>query len=296
MEHVGNDRWRAHFTVAELGEYEYTIEAWVDRFETWRHELSKKFGAGQEVSSELLEGAAIVRRIVETDGGLLEEAAASLEDATEPVETRVARALSEPLRSAMVRRPDRSLATRYDRVVEGHGRTGARPLRRLVRDVSAVGGTRSVAQRDVRRGGQRSCPTSPAMGFDVLYLPPIHPIGRSFRKGRNNCARGGSERSRQPLGDRIGRGGTRRRSSRASARSTTSIASSKPRDRHGLEIALDLAYQASPDHPYVREHPEWFRQRPDGTIKYAENPPKKYQDIYPINFESDGVARRSGSS
>jgi starch synthase (maltosyl-transferring) len=285
MEHVGNDRWRGHFTVAELGEYEYTIEAWVDRFETWRHELSKKFGAGQEVSSELLEGAAIVRRIVETDGGLLEEAAASLEDATEPVERRVARALSEPLRSAMVRRPDRSLATRYNRV-----------LKVTVERVRARFGAwyemfpRSAGTDPGRSAtfgeAARLLPYISSLGFDVLYLPPVHPIGRSFRKGRNNTLEAGPNDPGSPWAIGSDKGGH--------DAIEPGLGTIDDFDRfveaarsHDLEIALDLAYQASPDHPYVREHPEWFRRRPDGTIKYAENPPKKYQDIYPINFESE---------
>jgi starch synthase (maltosyl-transferring) len=285
MEHVGNDRWRGLFTVAELGEYEYTIEAWVDRFETWRHELSKKFGAGQEVSSELLEGAAIVRRVGETDGGLIEGAAASLEDATEPVETRVARALSEPLRSAMVRRPDRSLATRYHR-----------SLKVTVERVRARFGAwyemfpRS-AGTDPRRSATfgeaaRLLPYISSLGFDVLYLPPIHPIGRSFRKGRNNALEAGPNDPGSPWAIGSEEGGH--------DAIEPGLGTIDDFDRfveaarsHDLEIALDLAYQASPDHPYVREHPQWFRQRPDGTIKYAENPPKKYQDIYPINFESE---------
>ena len=128
---------------------------------------------------------------------------------------------------------------------------------------------------------------SPGMGFDVLYLPPIHPIGRSFRKGRNNSLEADRGRSGQPLGDRRSSGRPQGGRTGSWARWRTSTGSSRPARRHGLEIALDLAYQASPDHPYVKEHPEWFRRRPDGTIKYAENPPKKYQDIYPINFESD---------
>ena len=128
------------------------------------------------------------------------------------------------------------------------------------------------------------------MGFDVLYLPPIHPIGRSFRKGPQQHARRRPRRSGQPLGDRLGRG--RPHGGPAGARHARRLRPLRRgrAQRHGLEIALDIAFQASPDHPYVREHPEWFRHRPDGTIKYAENPPKKYQDIYPIDFESRRLA------
>jgi starch synthase (maltosyl-transferring) len=285
MEPLGNDRWSARFQVAEPGEYEYTVEGWIDRFETWRDELSKKFGAGQDVSSELLEGAGIVRGTIESDGGVLKKAAAGLEDPTARVETRVSHALSESLRSAMRRRPDRSRSTRYDHV-----------LKVTVERVRArFGAWYEMFPRSAGTDPSRSATFDEAanllsyissMGFDVLYLPPIHPIGRSFRKGPNNSLQAGPNDPGSPWAigseegghDAIEPGlGTMEDFERfiEAARS------------YNLEIALDLAYQASPDHPYVREHPEWFRRRPDGTIKYAENPPKKYQDIYPFNFESD---------
>ena len=290
MEHVGNDRWRAPFTVDALGEYEYTIEAWIDRFETWRLELSKKVGAGQDVSSELLEGAAIVRQSRETDGGLVkdglvQDAAAALENTKERVEARVAGALSESLRNAMGQRPDRSRATRYGRVLKVM----------VERERARFGAWYEMFPRSAGTDPARSAtfdeaaallPYVSSMGFDVLYLPPIHPIGRSFRKGPNNSLQAGPTDPGSPwaIGSEAGGHdavepglGTIDDFDRFVAAART----------HNLEIALDLAYQASPDHPYVRAHPEWFKRRPDGTIKYAENPPKKYQDIYPINFESE---------
>ena len=276
----------AHFTVAELGEYEYTIEAWVDRFETWRHELSKKFGAGQDVSSELLEGAAIVRRIAR-----------------------------EPMAACSRRRPRRwrMRPGRSRRAWRGHCRAAAQrdgaaagsaawppattaSLKVTVERVRARFGAwyemfpRS-AGTDPRRSATfgeaaRLLPYISSLGFDVLYLPPIHPIGRSFRKGRNNALEAGPDDPGSPWAIGSDEGGH--------DAIEPGLGTIDDFDRfveaarsHDLEIALDLAYQASPDHPYVREHPEWFRQRPDGTIKYAENPPKKYQDIYPINFESE---------
>jgi starch synthase (maltosyl-transferring) len=285
MEHLGNDRWRARFAVDEIGTYEYTIEGWIDRFETWRLDLSKKFGAGQDVSSELLEGAALVRGTLETDGRLLNDAAAALENAAGRVEARVARALSESLRSAMGRRPDRSRATRYDRVLKVT----------VDRERARFGAWYEMFPRSAGTDASRSAtfaeaarllPYVSSMGFDILYLPPIHPIGRSFRKGPNNSLQAGPHDPGSPWAIGSEEGGH--------DAIEPGLGTLDDFDRfvdaaraHNLEIALDLAYQASPDHPYVREHPEWFRRRPDGTIKYAENPPKKYQDIYPINFESE---------
>ena len=278
MHIVGNDTWRGSFTVDTLGRYEYTVEAWVDRFGSWRHELSTKFGAGQDVSSELLEGAALLEA-----AGLAEHA--MLRDADRDEGERVAAALSAALARAMARRADRRRATRYDRVLgvlveRERARFGA--WYEMFPRSAGTDPSRSATFREA----QARLPYIAAMGFDVLYLPPIHPIGRSFRKGPNNTLTPGPNDPGSPWAIGSAEGGHKavepglgtlddfERFVEAAA-------------RHGLEIALDLAYQASPDHPYVTEHPEWFRRRPDGTIKYAENPPKKYQDIYPINFESD---------
>jgi starch synthase (maltosyl-transferring) len=278
MEPAGNDRWRGQFTVDALGEFEYTVEGWVDRFETWRHELSKKFGAGQDVSSEMIEGAAIVGRVHEVAG-------AALGDTTVPLERRVAHALSESLREQMRRRPERSPSTQYDRI-----------LRVVVeRERARFGAWYEMFPRSAGTDAARSAtfdeaaarlPYVASMGFDVLYLPPIHPIGRSYRKGPNNSLHAGPNDPGSPWAIGSDEGGHDAVEPGLGTLDDFDRFVEAAR-RHHLEIALDLAYQASPDHPYVKEHPEWFRRRPDGTIKYAENPPKKYQDIYPFNFESD---------
>ena len=187
-------------------------------------------------------------------------------------------------------------ATRYDRDAARDRRARARALRRLVRDVPALGRDRSrrAARRSTRP--RRGCPTSRRWASTSLYLPPIHPIGRSFRKGRNNTLDAGAGRSRQPVGDR--RRGRRPHGHRARARHARRLRSLR---RGGASGTASRSRSTSPSRarpiiPRSREHPEWFRHRPDGTIKYAENPPKKYQDIYPIDFESRGLARRSGTS
>jgi starch synthase (maltosyl-transferring) len=303
MEPAGNDRWQAAFTAEVLGEYEYTIEGWIDRFGTWRSELSKKFGAGQDVASELLEGAALIRETLErletvppargerfagsgqTDvHGFLADRAAALEAITAPQGERVALALSEELDALMGTYPDRSRATRFDGVL----RVTVEPTR------ARFGAWYEMFPRSAGTDASRSAtfeeaaarlPYVASMGFDVLYLPPIHPIGRSFRKGPNNSLTPGPNDPGSPWAIGSDEGGH--------MAVEPGLGTLEDFDRfveaaahHGLEIALDIAFQASPDHPWVREHPEWFRHRPDGTIKYAENPPKKYQDIYPIHFES----------
>jgi starch synthase (maltosyl-transferring) len=289
MTALGNDRWSARFAITELTDYEYTIEGWVDRFETWRQEISKKAAASQDVSSELLEGAALVQaavaRIRSADrAAQLKDAATAMDDRSAPLKARLEAALSPDL-SRLMAGTDRGEATRYDRV-----------LKVLVeRERARFGAWYEMFPRSAGDDPTRSAtfdeaaarlPYIASMGFDVLYLPPIHPIGRSFRKGRNNTTDPGPDDPGSPWAIGAAEGG---HTAVEPALGTLAdfdrfVAAAR---RHGLEIALDIAFQASPDHPYVKTHPEWFRHRPDGSIKYAENPPKKYQDIYPFDFLSD---------
>ena len=277
MEPAGNDRWRAQFSVSSMGVYEYTVEGWIDRFGSWRHELSKKVAAEQDVSSELLEGAALVRDV--------KDGAAVLGNATLAQDARVAAALDERLARAIAQYADRSGATRYDRVLQVT----------VERERARTGAWYEMFPRSAGTDPSRSAtfdeatarlPYVAAMGFDVLYLPPVHPIGRSFRKGPNNALTTDPEDPGSPWAIGSEEGGHMSIEPGLGTIDDFDRFVEAAR-RQGLEVALDLAYQASPDHPYVREHPEWFRRRPDGSIKYAENPPKKYQDIYPINFESE---------
>lgn len=280
---LGNDAWSASFAIEELRDYEYTVEGWIDRFGTWRHELSKKVEAGQDVSSELLEGAELLARTADHTPAI-QKAQALLADPHADASARIDAALGDELAADMAARPDRSRATRYARV-----------LRVMVeRERARFGAWYEMFPRSAGTDPTRSAtfaeaaerlPYVASMGFDVLYLPPIHPIGRSFRKGPNNTLTPGPNDPGSPWAIGGPEGGH--------DAVEPGLGTIEDFDRfveaarqHGLEIALDLAYQASPDHPYVTQHPEWFRHRPDGTIKYAENPPKKYQDIYPLNFES----------
>jgi starch synthase (maltosyl-transferring) len=293
MTPLGNDLWQAEFVVTALGRHEYTVEGWIDRFASWRLELSTKVGAAQDVSSELLEGAAIVSRAGARAAagrdtalrGTLAAAAAALADTGRPAGERVAAALADALARAMDAVPDRSRATRYDRMLGVIVERERARFSAWYEMFPRSAGTDPARSATFEEAAAR-LPYVKAMGFDVLYLPPIHPIGRSFRKGRNNSltAEAGDPGSPWAIGAEEG-GHTAVEPGLGTIDDFDRFAEAAR--KQGLEVALDIAFQASPDHPWVREHPEWFSHRPDGTIKYAENPPKKYQDIYPLNFESD---------
>ena len=289
MRPLDNDRWQGVFRVDTLGRYEYTVEAWVDRFASWRQDLSKKAGAGQDVSLELVEGAALVAvavdRAADTKSGEPVLATLGILQNGDDLAARMAAALSDDLATFMAARPDRNHATRYDRIL---------PVV-VDRERARFGAWYEMFPRSAGTDPSRSAtfaeaaailPYAASMGFDVLYLPPIHPIGRSFRKGPNNTLTAGANDPGSPwaIGSEEGGHTAVEPGLGTIEEFDTFVAAAAAQ---GLEIALDVAFQTSPDHPYVREHPDWFRQRPDGSIKYAENPPKKYQDIYPLNFESD---------
>jgi starch synthase (maltosyl-transferring) len=286
MAHGGNDRWTAAFAVTAPGWHEYTVEGWIDWFGTLRRDLGKKADAGQDVASELSELAELVRttaaRVGGADGDWLRGQADRI-GGTEPQPVRVQAALDPALLTLMGRHADRSRGHTYERVLRvwaDRERARFSTWYELFPRSTADEPGRHGTFRDV----ERRLPYVAGMGFDVLYLPPVHPIGRQFRKGPNNTltpgpddpgspwAIGGPEGGHTALHPQLGTLADFDRLLKAAG-------------RHGVEIAMDVAFQCSPDHPYVKEHPGWFKHRPDGTIKYAENPPKKYQDIYPIDFE-----------
>jgi starch synthase (maltosyl-transferring) len=286
MRSLGNDRWQGAFVVAEVGRYTYTVRAWVDRFKTWARDLAKRLEAGQNVAVELLIGAALAEQAIP---GAPQKDATRLRAAAELLraggDLGVREALSDKLAALMSRYPDRHLATTYGTelaVVVDRERARFSAWYELFPRSCAAESRQHGTFRDV----EEQLPYVAAMGFDVLYLPPIHPIGRTYRKGRNNTITAEPHDPGSPwaIGAREGGHtaihhalGTLNDFRRLLARA----------EQHGIELALDIAFQASPDHPYVREHRAWFRARPDGTIQYAENPPKKYQDIYPFDFESE---------
>lgn len=285
MHALPNDRWFGEFDVHAVGWQEISAVAWVDRFATWRYDFNKRVAAGQDVRVDLQIGAQIVDEAVENNRsiGALATLAKQLRSDDIGLATQVA--LSPALEVMMRQHGVRHFVTEWptpskifvDRVKGRFSSWYEFFPRSASNDPNRHGNFKDVEKRldYVQR-----------LGFDVLYLPPIHPIGRAFRKGKNNSptagpddvgspwAIGGPEGGHDAIHPQLG--------TLADFDQLVKVASDK-----GIEIAMDLAFQCSPDHPYVKQHPEWFRHRPDGTIQYAENPPKKYQDIYPFDFECD---------
>jgi starch synthase (maltosyl-transferring) len=287
MRALGNDRWRGAFTVAHVGRYRYAVTAWVDPFLSWRHDFARRIEA-EDLRIAALAGADLVaaagRRAAGADRDALAQWAARLRG-EETVPGLRALALDEELGAIASRYPDRRFASTTDveyPVVVDRERARFSTWYELF--------PRSCGPDASTHGTLRDCesrlPYVARMGFDVLYLPPIHPIGRERRKGRNNTLEiaPGDVGSPWAIGAAEG-GHTAIHPQLGTIEDFRKLAASAR--KHGLELALDIAFQCAPDHPWVAAHPSWFRRRPDGTVQYAENPPKKYQDIYPLNFESD---------
>jgi starch synthase (maltosyl-transferring) len=292
MQSIYNDRWRAAFPVESLGRHYYRVEAWVDRFQTWRHDLEKRAAAGQDLHVDLLIGAELVKaaagRASGADSQLLAEFAEriSAEGSFQSSDqsTRYAVAEHADLLALMERHADRSLATTSDELpimVEDERAAFSAWYELFPRSYGKEIGQHGTLQEVIAH-----LPYVAGMGFDVIYLPPIHPIGEAFRKGKNNAvtAEAGDVGSPWAIGGL--QGGHKAIHPQLGTTDDFHALVAAAADR-SIEIALDIAFQCSPDHPYVREHPDWFRSRPDGTIQYAENPPKKYQDIYPFDFECE---------
>ena len=289
MRLVDDDRWTGQFLLERNTRYAYTIEAWTDAFGSWVAEIERRVAAGQtDLGSELLEGVELVRAaaahpLAGESAGLrlaLERCARAANQ-----QARLDLLLDPTLRRAVSCAQERRDRTRYEHELEV-----------VVDRVRAGWGAwyelfpRSQGEPPDRHGTFDDCirrlPEIQRLGFDVLYLPPIHPIGRSHRKGPNNAltAEPGDPGSPWAIGAVEG-GHTAVHPALGTLEGFRRLLDAA--QTCGIEIAIDLAIQCSPDHPWVREHPEWFYRRPDGTLKYAENPPKKYQDIYPINFSCE---------
>jgi starch synthase (maltosyl-transferring) len=252
MEPIGNDRWHGCFEVTELGRWQYTVTAWIDRWASWQWELKRKLEAGQrDLSSELLEGAVLA--------GLPSLTAdEALDPATAPKEER-------------------------------RGETTGMPLELFVdRERARFGSWYELFPRSWGgfAGVEEQLPRLAELGFDVVYFPPIHPIGHTHRKGRNNALDAGADDPGSPWAIGGPEGGHTAISPELGTIDDFDRLVARARELE-IDIALDFAIQCSPDHPWLDEHPEWFHRRPDGTLKYAENPPKRYQDIYNVNFDSE---------
>ncbi len=313
------DRWSAAVLLHRIGRWSYSVEAWTDSFGTWRSGLEKKHAAGLDVTSELLEGAAMVdaaarrakgdarvalaqsaatlRGIEDEGGGRDRRGARSVETSTKRDATvvreaattsqaaRVAAALAPELLALVEQHLPPTGLTRYEReleVIVDRERAGFAAWYEMFPRSQATEPGRAATFRDA----ERRLPEIAALGFDVVYLPPIHPIGRTHRKGANNALVSGPDDPGSPwaIGNELG-GHTAVEPALGTLADFEHFVARA--GELGMEVALDYALQCSPDHPWVKEHPEWFFIRPDGTIKYAENPPKKYEDIYPLNFWCD---------
>ncbi|MDQ3450516.1 MAG: alpha-1,4-glucan--maltose-1-phosphate maltosyltransferase [Actinomycetota bacterium] len=287
----GTDRWSAVVSADEVGSWTYHVEAWGDPFATWRHDAGIKVPASLDVELMLEEGARLfeqaAKKVPRQNGReLLLETARSLRDASRPGKARLAAALAPPVTAITDAFPIRDFAT------------SSRKLPLFVQRELALfgswyeffprseGATSNPSRSGTFRTAEARLPAVAAMGFDVVYLPPIHPIGTTARKGKNNTLDPGPDDVGVPWAIGSPDGGHDAIHPDLGTIEDFDAFVARAREL-GLEVALDLALQASPDHPWAVEHRDWFSERADGTIAYAENPPKKYQDIYPINFDRD---------
>ena len=295
-----NDLWSASFTVDALGDWLYTLEAWVDHFDTWSADLQKRLdaqpipggtnpaAAPQDIPLALRSGALLLeqaaKRAEGTDSKRLADEAARLLKLAKAKSDVYENPLTDELIALVARYPDLAFATRYARELHlwvDRERARYSTWYELFPRSTSPDPTRHGTFADVKA----LLPSIAAMGFDVLYMPPIHPIGKAFRKGPNNSVTSTENDPGSPWAIGAKEGGHKAIHAPLGTLRDFDALVAATRE-HGMEIALDIAFQCSPDHPWVAEHPDWFNIRPDGTIQYAENPPKKYQDIYPLNFES----------
>jgi len=288
---LGNDRWHAAVPLTALGRWHYTVESWVDEWASFVWGFRRKVDARQDVTVELLQAAELLHAAVEraadvaadhADARTLGNAAALVADAGADAGERAALVLDPALSAAVARHPDRSRATRHGRVLA----VVVDPVR------ARCSAWYEMFPRSTGAPGTHGTFTTAAerldyiadLGFDVVYLPPIHPIGLTNRKGRNNALAAGADDVGSPWA--IGGVAGGHKAVHPDLGTLDDFRRFVERARSlGLDVALDIAFQGAPDHPWVKEHPEWFVHRADGTIQYAENPPKKYQDVYPFHFD-----------
>ena len=291
LHNQGNDHWTASFPVKSMGYYEYTVRAWIDHFDTWLSGIRKKHDAAVVDDADLAIGAGLVhqtaRRASKKDAPQIATIADALRDGTKDTPRRLRAVLSADSVALIRKYPDRTLETEYSTVLRvrvDRKRAGFSAWYELF-PRSAGEPTRPSGTHGTFKDVMERLPYIARLGFDVVYLPPIHPIGTTKRKGRNNNVVAGPNDPGSPWAIGSAEGGHTAIHPQLGTLGDFRELVDRMRS-HEMEPALDIAFQCSPDHPWVTEHPEWFVARPDGTIQYAENPPKKYEDIYPINFET----------
>jgi starch synthase (maltosyl-transferring) len=291
MEFVINDEWKAEFPLDSIGSYFYTVRAWVDHFKSWHRDILKKIDAQVDIGVDLQIGASLIQEALDEYEGMAEKEAAFLKkvqkefNSDEVWEKKIGSVLDGKLYRTMVKYPVKKHVSQIEKNYEIT----------VDRKRASFSSWYEVFPRSLNPYGEKHgtfndvidfLPYVSELGFDVLYLPPIHPIGETKRKGKNNSvkAQPGEPGSPWAIGGK--EGGHKSIHPQLGPMDEFSDLI-KNAEEKGIEIAMDIAFQCSPDHPWVKEHPEWFRHQPDGSLQYAENPPKKYEDIYPINFESD---------
>jgi starch synthase (maltosyl-transferring) len=277
-----NDQWNASFKAEEKGFYVFTVQAWVDHFETWYDGFKKKAAAGIDVHVELLEGANLIKKLAANDQSLL-SAAAKFEN-KDQYNAAIDFVLSKTFENIVHGHPLIECETQYHhelKVFVEHKKANFSTWYEFFPRSASLEGKHGTF-----KDAAKLLPRVAAMGFDILYFPPIHPIGKINRKGKNNSVTSTPGEPGSPWAIGSDEGGHKSIHPELGTLEDFKklIAEARKLD---IDIAMDIAFQCAPDHPYVKAHPDWFRQRPDGTIQYAENPPKKYQDIYPFNFESN---------
>jgi starch synthase (maltosyl-transferring) len=292
----GTDRWHATVRADAVGDWAMVVEGWGDPYGTWRHAAEIKVPAGIDVDLVLTQGAWLLERALRelpadqhSARTVLTDAHTALTDAQRPDDVRLAAALEPEVVAVLEAFPLRDLVTPagpFPLMVERERALVGAWYELFPRSEGAVKRPDGSWQSGTFATAALRLPAVAAMGFDVVYLPPIHPIGSSFRKGPNNTLVAGPHDPGVPWAIGSADGGHDAVHPDLGTLDDFDAFVARAREL-GMEVALDLALQASPDHPWVSEHPEWFSVRPDGSIAYAENPPKKYQDIYPVNFDDD---------
>ncbi len=289
MEALPNDRWQGEFAVRSQGRHLYTVQAWIDHFQSWSRDLGKKFEADQDLSVDILTGVQQIEAAAGSSGKDKSALTAAADEIRKLAATDMPKAVekssSPELKALMIRNADRRRATTYSRelaVIVDREKARYSAWYEMF--------PRSTSPQPGRHGTLQDCSNRldyvAGMGFDVIYLPPIHPVGRVNRKGKNNVENALPDDVGSPWAIGAREGGHKAIDPRLGTIDDFKQLVARARQL-GLEVALDLAYQCAPDHPYVQQHKEWFRIRPDGSVQYAENPPKKYQDIYPLDFETE---------
>jgi len=286
MQHIGNDYWQASFTVEKQGLYIYKVKGWVDYALNWQHGIARKLEDNQQVRSELLEGIEFIKGLLKKVNVSEKKYLNHLQDIfsdEQKYEESISEAVSDKLHQIFVKYPEKKLANSskefqvYVDRLKARFSTWYEFFPRSTSEKEAVHGTFKDCERLLNRVSE--------MGFDTLYFPPVHPIGEVNRKGKNNTtdAKKGDVGSCWGIGSKHGDHKDLHPELGTLSDFKALIQKAK---KLGIEVAMDYALQTAPDHPWVKDHPQWFKWRPDGTVQYAENPPKKYQDILPIYFET----------